>query len=209
MSRGLLITFEGGEACGKSTQIALLAERLRSTGRICTVLREPGGTPLGEKIRHLVKEDPVGMGMAPEAELLLMNASRAELVHRVIRPALDRGEIILCDRFWDSTIAYQGHGRGLDLGLVRSVIAAAVGRVRPNLTFWLRVDPVEASRRLVGRGQSADRFESEKAAFFDRVEQGYAAQAVTEPDRFRAVEADGSREAVHERIWGLVTPLLS
>ncbi len=209
MSRGLLITFEGGEACGKSTQITLLAERLRSTGRICTVLREPGGTPLGEKIRHLVKEDPVGVGMAPEAELLLMNASRAELVRRVIRPAIDRGEIILCDRFWDSTIAYQGHGRGLDLGLVRSVIAAAVGRVRPNLTLWLRVDPVEASRRLVGRGQSADRFESEKAAFFYRVQQGYAAQAVAEPDRFRAVEADGSREAVHERIWGLVTPLLS
>jgi len=209
MSRGLLITFEGGEACGKSTQIALLAERLRSSGRICTVLREPGGTPLGEKIRHLVKEDPVGVGMAPEAELLLMNASRAELVRRVIRPALERGEILLCDRFWDSTVAYQGHGRGLDLGMVRSVIAAAVGDVRPNLTLWLRVDPVEAARRLVGRGQSADRFESEKAAFCGRVEQGYAAQAVAEPDRFRAVEADGSREAVHERIWGLVTPLLS
>ena len=147
--------------------------------------------------------------MAPEAELLLMNASRAELVHRVIRPALDRGEILLCDRFWDSTIAYQGYGRGLDLAMVRSVIAAAVGRVRPNLTLWLRVDPAEAARRLVGRGQAADRFESEKAAFFERVEQGYAAQASAEPDRFRVVEADGSREGVHDRIWGLVTPLLS
>jgi dTMP kinase len=209
MSRGLLITFEGGEACGKSTQIALLAERLRSTGRVCTLLREPGGTPMGEKIRHLVKEDPVGVGMAPEAELLLMNASRAELVHRVIRPALDRGEILLCDRFWDSTIAYQGYGRGLDLALVRSVIAAAVGGVRPDLTLWLRVDPTEAARRLVGRGQVTDRFESEKSAFFDRVEQGYAAQATAEPDRFRAVEAGGSREVVHDRIWGLVTPLLS
>ena len=209
MSRGLLITFEGGEACGKSTQIALLAERLRSIGRVCSTLREPGGTPLGEKIRHLVKEDPVGVGMAPSAELLLMNASRSELVHRVIRPALDRGEVVLCDRFWDSTIAYQGHGRGLDLAMVRSVIAAAVGGVRPNLTLWLRVDPAEAARRLVGRGQAADRFESEKAAFFERVEQGYAAQASAEPDRFRAVEADGSREGVHDRIWGLVTPLLS
>ena len=209
MSRGLLITFEGGEACGKSTQITLLAERLRSTGRVCTVLREPGGTPMGEKIRHLVKEDPVGVGMAPEAELLLMNASRAELVHRVIRPALDRGEILLCDRFWDSTIAYQGYGRGLDLAMVRGVIAAAVGGVRPDLTLWLRVDPTEAAHRLVGRGQATDRFESEKSAFFDRVEQGYAAQATAEPDRFRAVEAGGSREVVHDRIWGLVTPLLS
>ena len=209
MSRGLLITFEGGEACGKSTQIALLAERLRSIGRVCSTLREPGGTPLGEKIRHLVKEDPVGVGMAPSAELLLMNASRAELVHRVIRPALDRGEVVLCDRFWDSTIAYQGYGRGLDLAMVRSVIAAAVGGVRPDLTLWLRVDPAEATRRLVGRGQAVDRFESEKSTFFERVEQGYAAQASAEPDRFRAVEADGSREGVHDRIWGLVTPLLS
>ena len=207
MSRGLLITFEGGEACGKSTQVGLLTERLRSLGRTCQVLREPGGTPLGEKIRHLVKHDPAGEGMASVAELLLMNASRAELVHRVIRPALERGEVVVCDRFYDSTMAYQGYGRGLDLPMVEQVIAAAVGDVRPQLTLWLRVAAEEAARRLVKRQGVGDRFEAEKAAFFERVEVGYAAVAAREPQRFVPIDAGGTPDEVHARIWARVEAL--
>jgi len=204
MPRGLLITFEGGEACGKSTQVTLLAERLRLAGRVCRQLREPGGTLLGEKIRHLVKQDPDGQGMASETELLLMNASRAELVRRVILPALAKGEVVLCDRFVDSTVAYQGFGRGLDRAMVEAVIAAAVGRLRPDLTLWLRVPPNEAKRRLAHRNDGGDRFEAEQAAFFERVESGYASLATTEPHRFRPVDGRGEPSEVQGRIWSLV-----
>src|ERR1700681_1605260 len=133
--KGLLISFEGTEGCGKSTQIHLLAERLRAAGRTVKLVREPGGTPIGEEIRHTLKHSASNHAMTSEAELLLMNASRAQLVREVIRPALATGEIILCDRFYDSTTAYQGHGRGLDLQLVKTVIDIAVGDTRPQLTL--------------------------------------------------------------------------
>src|SRR5438105_7039179 len=120
--KGLLITFEGTEGSGKSTQISLLAEHLRALGHTVRHLREPGGTPIGEEIRHTLKHSEQNRAMTAEAELLLMNASRAQLVREVIRPALAAGEIILCDRFYDSTIAYQGYGRQLSLQLVQSII---------------------------------------------------------------------------------------
>src|SRR5215471_14245096 len=123
---GLLITFEGTEGSGKSTQISLLAEHLRSRGRTVRTLREPGGTPIGEEIRHTLKHSTANQAMTPEAELLLMNASRAQLVREVIRPALARGETVLCDRYYDSTTAYQGYGRQLDLKLVSAMINVAV-----------------------------------------------------------------------------------
>ncbi|MFM7103337.1 MAG: dTMP kinase, partial [Verrucomicrobiota bacterium] len=152
MDRGRLITFEGGEGCGKSTQVRRLAERLQELGRTVRCLREPGGTPLGEKLRHLLKHDPDGAGMAAETELLLMNASRAELVRRVLQPALAAGEIILCDRFYDSTTAYQGHGRGLPPAEVQAIIRLAVGETCPDLTLWLQV-PTEGGRgRARARG---------------------------------------------------------
>src|SRR5579884_564295 len=132
---GLLISFEGSEGCGKSTQITLLADKLRALGRNVRLVREPGGTPIGEEIRHTLKHSDVNHGMTPEAELLLMNASRAQLVREVIRPGLASGEVVLCDRFYDSTTAYQGHGRGLDLKLVKAVIDFAVGDTRPALTL--------------------------------------------------------------------------
>lgn len=205
MSRRLFITFEGGEACGKSTQIALLVDRLRQAeGRICHLVREPGGTPLGEKIRHLVKHDPAGNGMAPETELLLMNASRAELVRKVIHPALERGEAVVCDRFFDSTVAYQQFGRGLDAQRVDAAIRAAVGGLRPNLTIWLQVSREESRRRQAQRNDGGDRFEAEQAAFFERVEAGYAFLAQSDPDRFRPVDGSGDPVTVHERIWALV-----
>ena len=147
--KGIFITFEGTEGSGKSTHIQLLADQFRTTDRTVRVLREPGGTPIGEEIRHTLKHSQQNRSMTPETELLLMNASRAQLVREVIRPALAAGEVVLCDRFHDSTIAYQGYGRRLDLQMVRTITDFAMGRTRPGLTFLLFV-PVEvsAARRL-------------------------------------------------------------
>src|SRR6266566_2512021 len=137
MAGGLFITFEGTEGSGKTTQISLLAGRLRALG--CSVLttREPGGTPIGEEIRHTLKHSIANQAMTAEAELLLMNASRAQLVHEVIRPALAAGQIVLADRYYDSTIAYQGYGRGLDLERVQVITDLAVGDTWPDLTLLL------------------------------------------------------------------------
>src|ERR1041384_4488313 len=132
---GLFVTFEGTEGSGKSTQISLLAEHLRSLGHSVRTIREPGGTPIGEEIRHTLKHSAQNDAMTWEAELLLMNASRAQLVREVIRPALASGQIVLSDRFYDSTIAYQGYGRQLDLKMVKAVIDAAVGDTRPDVTL--------------------------------------------------------------------------
>lgn len=210
---GLFITFEGTEGGGKSTQIALLAERLRQLGHRARVLREPGGTPIGEEIRHLLKHHPANEVMMPEAELLLMNASRAQLVLEVIRPALSAGEIVLCDRFYDSTTAYQGYGRQLDLALVQAVIDFAVGRTRPHLTFLLHVS-VEVSEARQRARQSAnagprDRFEEADRAFFRRVEHGFEKIAAAEPERVMVVDATQSIEAVHDEIWRHVAARLS
>ena len=128
MPKGLFITFEGTEGCGKSTQVELLARQLRALGHRVRTLREPGGTPIGEEIRHTLKHSTDNDAMTAEAELLLMNASRAQLVREIIRPALAAGEIILCDRFYDSTTAYQGYGRELDLKMVKAVIDSPSAR---------------------------------------------------------------------------------
>jgi len=136
--KGLFITFEGTEGSGKSTQAVLLVEKLRTWGRAVRLFREPGGTPIGEEIRHTLKHSHANDAMTAEAELLLMNASRAQLVREVIRPALAQGEIIVCDRFYDSTTAYQGYGRQLDLETVRRIIEVAVGDTRPDLTLLLQ-----------------------------------------------------------------------
>ncbi|HTH45953.1 MAG TPA: dTMP kinase [Candidatus Limnocylindria bacterium] len=212
MGQGRLITFEGGEAGGKSTQIRRLAGRLRAAGHVVRELREPGGTPLGEKIRHLLKHDPDGQGMAAETELLLMNGSRAELVRQVIRPALAAGEVVLCDRFYDSTTAYQAGGRGLDAMAVRSVIDFAVGSTRPDLTLWLRVPRATALQRLAQRNAAAppqeDRFEREQEAFFERVDSAYAALAAAEPRRVRIIRAEGDEASVAAEIWDEVAALV-
>lgn len=204
MSR-LFITFEGTEGCGKSTQIALLAERLRATGKIVRLLREPGGTAIGEEIRHTLKHSSANHGMTSEAELLLMNASRAQLVREVIRPALASSEIVLCDRFYDSTIAYQGYGRQLDLKMIRSIIDVAVGETHPNLTLLLNISQSLSEERQRSR-QSAkpavrDRFEEADRSFFERVAQGYQAIADAEPNRIKVVDASGSVESVSAAIW--------
>jgi len=210
--KSLFITFEGTEGCGKSTQVELLAERLRALGHRVRVLREPGGTPIGEEIRHTLKHSKVNVTMTYETELLLMNASRAQLVRETIRPALAVGEIVVCDRFYDSTTAYQGYGRGLDLALVRSVIDFAVGDTRPNLTLLLHVPPEVSAERLQSRQSTLpfvrDRIEEGDRYFFERVAQGYEAIAAAEPNRVRVVSGAGAIEVVCENIWELVRPVL-
>lgn len=205
MMPGLFITFEGTEGGGKSTQVARLAERLHTLGRVVRVLREPGGTPIGEEIRQTLKHSEANRAMTAEAELLMMNASRAQLVREVIRPALAAGEIVVCDRFYDSTTAYQGHGRQLDLARVKAVIDFAVGDTRPDLTLWLCV-PLEVSEarrtsRQTSQPAPRDRFEEADRAFFERVERGYEAIAAAEPQRVRVIDATQSIEQVAEEVW--------
>jgi dTMP kinase len=212
MTKGVLISFEGSEGCGKSTQIDLLTRRLRALSYRVRNLREPGGTPIGEEIRHTVKHSKSNAAMTPEAELLLMNASRAQLVREVIRPALAAGEVVICDRFYDSTTAYQGYGRQLDLKMVQSVIDIAVAGTRPDITLLLTVSPEIAEMRRAMRQSTLpfmrDRIEEADRKFFERVEQGFTAIAAAEPNRFRIVEASGSIEGVSERIYDLVRPVL-
>jgi len=212
VSKGFFITFEGNEGCGKSTQVELLARRLRALGHRVRVLREPGGTAIGEEIRHTLKHSKNNHAMTAEAELLLMNASRAQLVREIIRPAVADGEIVLCDRFYDSTTAYQGYGRQLDLEMVKSVIDVAVGDTRPNLTLLLTV-PQEISefRRAVRQSTlpfMRDRMEEADRKFFERVAKGYEAIVTAEPNRIRALDGSASTETVCEKIWEIVQPAL-
>jgi len=176
------------------------------------LLREPGGTPIGEEIRHTLKHSKNNAAMTPEAELLLMNASRAQLVREVIRPALNAGEVVVCDRFYDSTIAYQGYGRQLDLSLIKATIDIAVGDTRPDLTLLLTVPPEISELRRVMRQSTLpfmrDRIEESDRAFFERVNQGFATIAAAEPKRFRVLDSSSSIEHVSDRVWDLVRPAL-
>jgi dTMP kinase len=181
---GPLITFEGGEGSGKSTQVELLARRLETAGRRILKLREPGGTPLGEELRQLLLHRRADI--SPQAELLLFLAARAELVRAVIRPALAEGTIVICDRFSDSTLAYQGYGRGIDLDQVRKLNDSATGGLKPNLTVLLDL-PVEAGRSRKQRDE--DVFQGEDDAFHERVRQGYLELAREEPDRWLVLDA--------------------
>ena len=210
--KGLFITFEGTEGCGKSTQIKLLAEHLKAIGHRVRLLREPGGTPIGEEIRHTLKHSANNAAMTAEAELLLMNASRAQLVREIIRPALATGEMVLCDRFYDSTVAYQGYGRELDLRQVQTVIDFAVGGTKPDLTLFLHVPPAVSAERLRARqaGQPVvrDRIEEADREFFARVAHGYEVIAAAEPQRVRRINAAQPVEIVSASIWKNVSPLL-
>jgi dTMP kinase len=212
VSKGLFITFEGTEGCGKSTQVELLARQLGALGHRVRLLREPGGTPIGEEIRHTLKHSQQNHAMTAEAELLLMNASRAQLVREIIRPALAAGEIVVCDRFYDSTTAYQGHGRELDLQKVKSIIDFAVGDTRPDLTLLLQVPPNVSAERLRSRQPTLpfarDRIEEADEKFFARVAEGYKILAATETNRIRVVESSGAIENVSGKIWEIVQPVL-
>ena len=194
---GLFVTFEGGEGVGKSTQMAALAPRLSENGREVLEVREPGGTPAGDRVRALLLEP--GGGMDPLTELFLYEASRAELVAAVIAPALERGAAVLCDRFTDSTLAYQGYGRGLDLTDVRTLNRVASGGLTPDVTILLVADVAVGLARATRAG--ADRIESESAVFHAKVAAGFGAIAADEPDRVLAVDGSGGVDEVASRVW--------
>jgi dTMP kinase len=227
--KGLFITFEGTEGSGKSTQIGLLVERLRSLGRTVRTMREPGGTPIGEEIRHTLKHSEANHAMTSETELLLMNASRAQIVREIIRPALAAGETIVCDRFYHSTLAYQGYGRQLNLEKVRQIIDFAVGDTRPDLTLFLHV-PVQVSEQRRKTRQAVlfpteksqapkasplpfnetlrDRMEEADRSFFERVEKGYEIIVASEPERIRFIDATKTLDEVRGSVWDTVSPFL-
>lgn len=185
-SKGLLITFEGIDFCGKTTQVLLLQEHLIAKGHEVVEVREPGGTEISEKIRGVLL-DRENLPMAPAAEMLLYQASRAQLTGEVILPALEKGKIVLCDRYYDSTTAYQGYGRGLDLDLVRKVNELATSGTRPHLTFLLDVSPGEVFTRIENLDLFGDRMEDQRISFYKKVRDGYLTMAKSEPDRFRVI----------------------
>jgi dTMP kinase len=192
---GRFISFEGIDGAGKSTHIEALAEHLRERGATVLLTREPGGTALAEHLRELL----LHQAMDPLTEALLMFAARRDHLQQHIRPALQRGETVLCDRFTDATMAYQGHGRGFDLQVLAQLESWVQGGLQPDLTLWFDVDPaVAAQRRATAR--TADRFEQQDLAFFDRVRQGYRARMAQAPTRFVRIDADAPRETVWRQV---------
>ncbi|MDZ4403384.1 dTMP kinase [Prosthecobacter sp.] len=208
-SPGFLLSFEGSEGCGKSTQIRLLRERLEKSGRKVEVLREPGGTEIGESIRHLLQHAKEGHCMTPETELLLFAASRAQIVREKIRPLLESGAFVILDRFLDSTTVYQGIARGLPLESVRAINAFAIGGTLPQLTLVLDMDSATAWQRIHQTGRELDRIESQPQSFFEKVRQGYLEVARADPSRVKIIDASATPEAVHEAIWNLLTAQIS
>ncbi len=197
----MFISFEGVEGAGKTTQIARLAARLRASGRqdVLTT-REPGDGPLGAELRRLALHPPMGMTVEPRAELLIMMADRAQHAGQVLRPHLDTGGIILCDRYADSSAAYQGYGRGLDLAEIAALNAYATNGLMPDLTFLLDLDPA------IGLSRQKERsvMEAEALPFHRRIRAGFLALAEAEPLRWRIVDSSRPPDSVHEEIWAVV-----
>lgn len=200
----MFITFEGLDGSGKTTQLGRLAAYLREQGipHLCT--REPGGTDIGDQIRAVL-HDVANTGMSPLTEILLYSASRAQLVAEVIRPALAEGAIVLCDRFADSTLAYQGYGRGLDLDALAAITSFATGGLRPDLTLLFDLDPQRGLHRRSSQGEEMNRMDLQADAFYRRVRDGYTALAQADPERWVVIPADrpaGDIQADVRRIVG-------
>ena len=202
----LFITFEGGEGCGKSVQAKALYRRLAQLAIPALLTHEPGGTSLGKKLSRWLKWTD-SLDISPLTELLLFNASRAQLVTKVIRPNLESGKIVICDRYADSTTAYQGYGRGLDLEMVKAINDTATQGLKPDLTILLDM-PVEAGLARK-RGKKQDRFEQEEIAFHQRVREGYLKLAANEPQRWLVIDATQSKGKIAQIIWQRVSQLLS
>jgi len=208
MSRGAFITFEGSEGCGKSTQVLRLAARLEQAGVRVLVTREPGGTAIGEKIRDLLQFAPESFAMTPETELLLFEASRSQLVRETIRPALEQGTMVICDRFFDSTTVYQGVARKLEPDIVATLNNFAVGLDRPDLTIVLEVDVATARARMLRRVRPTaviDRMEQEPIEFYERVCEAYHDLAKREPDRCLLIDGTQSPDRIENEIWDAVS----
>ena len=197
--RGLFITFEGIDGCGKSTQLEIFRNYLSENGIDHQMIREPGGTAIGERIRDILL-DKVNTGMTPETELLLFEASRSQIVREVIRPALVEGRIVICDMFADSTTAYQGYGRRLDIGKVEALNSYAADGLEPDITFLFDLNLKEANCRLSGRDKESDRLDSESSGFTARVRNGYLEIAGKAPERVRIIDASKSVKEISESI---------
>ena len=207
---GLFITMEGLDGCGKSTQLERLAGALKARGLDVLVTREPGGTPLGEGVRGLLTS-AVSDGTVPVAELLLIVGARAQHVAELVRPALAAGRVVISDRYTDSSVAFQGYGRGLDLGLIGRVNQAATGGLRPDLTILLDLEPEAAQARMSPRpvGGLLGALDVEKLDFHARVRRGYLDLAAAEPDRVRVVEAGGTADETHAGVMRVVEEVVS
>jgi dTMP kinase len=206
--KGTFITFEGIEGSGKSTQIALLANYLATRGVRHVLTREPGGTLIGDQVRKILL-DPANRSLDPAAELLLYAASRAQHLHEVIIPALVGGVNVLCDRFSDATLAYQGYGRGLNIEMIRALDRIVTAGMRPDLTLLFDIEAALGIARARGRNNSRGleaeaRFENEELAFHERVRHGYLALVAQEPDRIRVVDASPSAEAIQATVRKIV-----
>lgn len=200
----MFITFEGGEGTGKSTQLRLLADRLRSTGKKVTATREPGGTPEADALRTLLVSGDPGR-WTPEAETLLNYAARDSHLKQVVRPALSKGETVLCDRFMDSTRAYQGYAGGCDLALIDHLEKLIVRETRPDLTLVFDLDPEVGLSRAKSRGDTAqDRFERKGLAFHQKLRAGFLAIAKADPKRCKIIDASLSVEQVSNEVWRAV-----
>lgn len=204
MSGGRLITFEGIDGCGKSTQARLLRERLEREKIPCMATREPGGTAAGESIRRVLLQGDHPLSV--ESEVMLYMAARAELVRQVIRPAMEAGLTVVCDRYVDSSVAYQGYGGGVDPGWIRGLNDFVTGGLMPHITFLLDLSVEEAMHR---RGDSADRIEARESAFHMRVRQGYLTLAGDEPARFKLISAAGTVDEQQDVIWASYRDLTS
>lgn len=202
LEKGLFITFEGSEGTGKTTQIQRLAKRLEENGHQVVVTREPGGTPLGEEIRHLLKHSKSGANMVPRAELLLFEASRAQHVDELIKPNLAKGAVVISDRFHHSTTVYQGVGRSIDAKPVEVINQFAIDSAVPDLTVLIDLDPKEGFRRIQHRNtEPPDRMEQETIDFYQAVRQGFLKLAKKEKDRFLLINGNQSINEVEEAIW--------
>lgn len=198
MKRGLFITIEGTDGSGKTTQMSLIKDYVRSIGCELVIVREPGGTRISERIRNVIL-DPEYIEMDSYTEMLLYAASRAQLVAETIRPALEQGKIVICDRFIDSTYAYQGFGRGIDIGVLESVNNIAVDGIMPDITFFFDLDPELALERRMA-SSATDRIENEKMEFHRKVHDGYVKLAGKYPDRIRRIDSSRSVEAVWDDV---------
>lgn len=206
MTRGLFITFEGGDGTGKTTQVRLLAEWMRERGRVVVTTREPGGTEVGHALRDIVLHHTGDID--PRAEALMYAADRAQHVGTLVRPALDRGEVVIQDRYIDSSIAYQGAGRVLDADEIRRISLWATGDLIPDLTVLLDLPGDVARQRLAGENKSFDRLENEHDAFHERVRQGFLALAAEEPERWLVIDATSSIDDIAEEVRTRVTRLV-
>ena len=202
----LFITFEGGEGSGKSLQAQALHRKLNHLNVPVILVHEPGSTPLGERLTRLLKWAQ-STDISPLTELMLFNASRAQLLNEVVRPALKAGKIVICDRYSDSTIAYQGYGRKIDIDTIKNINEIATGGLKPDLTVLLDIPVSEGFARKTG--QTPDRFEKEAQAFHQRVRKGYLRLAGEEPQRWLVIDASLPKEKIKQIIWGKVSSLLS